>query len=145
MSDLRIPEKLVSCGILIYRGDPIESFLLMEHKKRLDLPKGHVEPGESELECAYRELKEETGIKSDDIELDPDFRHTSDYVVRYKKYGRQPIPKTTVIFLARLLNPVEIIVTEHQGHHWQPWNPPHEVQEMAIDPLLAAVDSHFAR
>ena len=145
MSDSPIPEKLVSCGFLIYRGDPIESFLLMEHKKRLDLPKGHVEPGESELECAYRELEEETGIKSDDIELDPDFRHTSDYVVRYKKYDRQPIPKTTVIFLARLLNPVEIDVTEHQGYQWHSWSPPHEIQAMAIDPLLAAVALYLER
>ena len=143
MPDTPIPEKLVSCGFLIYRGNPIESFLLMEHKKRLDLPKGHVEPGESELECAYRELEEETGIQSDDIEIDLDFRHTSDYVVKYKKYGRQPIPKTTVIFLARLRNPVEIKVTEHQGYQWQPWSPPHQIQAMAIDPLLDSVESHF--
>ncbi len=144
MADPSIPEKLVSCGFLIYRGQPIESFLLMEHKKRLDLPKGHVEPGESEMECAYRELEEETGIKSADIEVDPDFRHTSEYEVRYKKYDRQPIPKTTVIFLARLLVPVEIQITEHKGFHWHPWSPPHSIQEMAIDPLLANVESHFA-
>lgn len=143
MPDLPIPEKLVSCGVFIYRGSPIDSFLLMEHKKRLDLPKGHVEPGESELECAFRELEEETGIKSENIELDPDFRHTSDYEVRYKKYGNQPIPKTTVIYLARLVNPVEIQITEHEGYHWHPWSPPHSVQAMAIDPLLAAVELHF--
>ena len=63
-----------SCGFLIVRGDPVGSFLLMKHKQRWDLPKGHVDPGETDLECAYRELVEETGIAADDIVMDPTFR-----------------------------------------------------------------------
>ncbi|MFN9976001.1 MAG: NUDIX domain-containing protein, partial [Phycisphaerae bacterium] len=46
----------LSCGFLIVKGDPIDSFLLMRHPKRWDLPKGHVDPGETEMECALREL-----------------------------------------------------------------------------------------
>ena len=140
-----IPERLVSCGVFVTRGEPIDSFLLMKHKKRWDLPKGHVDPGETELECAYRELEEETGIASSDIVLDQSFRYASDYVVRYKKYNRQPIPKTLVIFLGRLVRDVDIVVTEHLGFKWQPWCPPHQIQEQAIDPLLRAVEEHFAR
>ncbi len=51
-----------SCGFLIYRNNPARSFLLMRHTDRWDLPKGHVDPNETNLECALRELKEETGI-----------------------------------------------------------------------------------
>lgn len=37
-----------------------------------DLPKGHVDEGETELQCTLRELYEETGISADDIEIDTD-------------------------------------------------------------------------
>ncbi len=138
-----IPNRLMSCGVLITQGQPIEKFLLMKHKSRWDLPKGHTEPGETELECALRELAEETGILADQVELDPEFRFATDYVVRYKRFGRQPIPKTTVIFLGRLLCDVKIVVTEHLGYQWMPWCPPHSIQEWTLDPLLMAVERHL--
>ncbi len=139
-----VPEKLKSCGFLIVRGDPVASFLLMVHSGRLDLPKGHVEPGESELECALRELEEETSLAAADIEIDQEFRFTTHYEVRYKKFGRQSIPKTTVIFLARLLHEADIVVTEHVGFEWREWHPPHSIQAETIDPLLVAVAEYLA-
>lgn len=41
-----------SCGFLIMKSDL--SFLLMKHPKRYDLPKGHVDSGESEQQTALR-------------------------------------------------------------------------------------------
>ena len=38
-------------------------YLFIEKKGRLDLPKGHVEPGEEPEACALREVSEECGIK----------------------------------------------------------------------------------
>lgn len=130
-------KKLMSCGVLIVRGDPIDSFLLMKHPTRLDLPKGHVDPGETEIECALRELDEETGIKSDQIQLDENFRFTTTYTVRYKRTGFEPMEKTLVVFLGRLQSDVEVKVTEHDGYEWVEWNPPHKIQKETIDPLLA--------
>ncbi len=138
-----MPAPYVSCGVLVVRGDPVESFLLMMHPDRLDLPKGHIEPGESELACALRELEEETGITAEDIELFPDFRFTTSYQVRYKDVGDHPLPKTTVIFLAALRRDVEIHVTEHLGYRWWPWHPPHKIQAETIDPLLAQVAQYL--
>ena len=69
------------------RGDPIEQFLLMVHPTRLDLPKGHIDDGETEIECALRELVEETSITDKDIHLDPDFRFTTHYTVRPQSTG----------------------------------------------------------
>ena len=128
-----------SCGVLIVRGEPIREFLLMRHADRWDLPKGHVDPGETEMQCALRELREETGIAATDVELVDGFRFESHYPVRAKKSG-QVYNKTLVIFLARLVRDVPIEVTEHIGYEWFAWNPPHKIQAWTIDPLLAALD-----
>src|SRR5688572_10167464 len=107
--------EIKSCGVLVVRGDPLREFLLMRHADRWDLPKGHVDPGESEVQYALRELREETGILLADVELIDGFRFESHYQVRAKKSDRLH-DKTLVIFLARLLRDVPIVVTEHIGH-----------------------------
>lgn len=132
-----------SCGVLVYRGAPIESFLLMKHPRRFDLPKGHVDPGESDVECALRELREETGIAATDVALDPRFRFTTNYRVCSKRHGGEWLDKTLVVFLGRLLRPVEIRPTEHPEFTWLPWAPPHQIQRDTIDPLLASVDEYL--
>lgn len=136
----------VSCGFLIVRGEPLSEFLLMKHPTRWDLPKGHVDPGETELQCALRELEEETSIQPADIQIDKDFLFESRYLVNQKRYGGKGIiEKTLKIFLARLLYPVDILVTEHDGYRWFEWQPPHQIQELTIDPLLSAVNEHIRR
>jgi 8-oxo-dGTP pyrophosphatase MutT (NUDIX family) len=134
-----------SCGFLLVRGNPVRSFLLMQHPTRWDLPKGHVSPGETELECAFRELAEETGIAPEDVEIDDGFRFTTQYHVTYKKkFDGRPCQKTLVILLARLKRDVKLVLTEHEGYRWFDWNPPHRIQERTIDPLLAEVEKHLA-
>jgi 8-oxo-dGTP pyrophosphatase MutT (NUDIX family) len=133
-----------ACGVLVVQGEPIEKFLLMRHAHRLDLPKGHLEVGETDEQCALREMFEETGIHANDIELHPTFRFVHDYHVRYRSFNNELAHKTLVIFLARLKHPVEIKLSEHAGYVWQPWQPPHQLQRETIDPLLAAVERHLA-
>ena len=130
--------QLRSCGFLILRtvDDSTEQFLLMKHPKRWDLPKGHVDPGETETECALRELWEETGIKESHIQVDPEFVFKQQYTVRYKRNGGEPQLKELVVFLATLTEEVEIRCTEHSGFQWWDWNPPHKIQDETIDPLL---------
>ncbi len=131
-----------ACGVLVVRGNPIESFLLLKHARRLDLPKGHLEAGESEMQCALRELQEETGICGDDLEIDPTFRFTIEYNLRYRSFNNELAHKTVVYFLARLQREVNIVLTEHASFAWYPWQPPHQLQKETVDPLLAAVASH---
>ena len=128
-----------SCGFLIIRGNPVREFLLMRHTDRWDLPKGHVDPGETEMQCALRELSEETGITANDIETIDGFRFLLQYPVREKRDGRM-YDKTLVVFLARLVHDVKIDPTEHGGYQWFPWNPPHKIQERTINPVLGAVE-----
>ena len=134
-----------ACGVIVVIGEPIERFLLMRHKDRWDLPKGHVDPGETDVECALREMVEETGIPTDAIDLDPFFRFEHQYEVREARSGGELKLKTLVIFLARLTQEVEINVTEHPGYQWIEWRPPHTIQAQTIDPLLACLERYFGK
>lgn len=132
-----------SCGFLIFRNE-FQSFLLMKHKTRWDLPKGHVDPGESDMECALRELEEETGIKPSQLTVDENFRYLDVYTVRPKKHDYQPHEKNLIIFLAEIDDgETEIQLTEHIGYEWIDWNPPHEIQEKTIDPLLEFLANYW--
>jgi 8-oxo-dGTP pyrophosphatase MutT (NUDIX family) len=42
-------------------------YLFIEKNKKWDLPKGHIEPGESPESCALREVKEECGLSNHKI------------------------------------------------------------------------------
>lgn len=64
--------KELSCGFIVI--DTNTEKILAAHPTNkgniYDIPKGHIEENETELECAIRELKEETGIsvsENDDI------------------------------------------------------------------------------
>lgn len=132
-----------SCGVLVFRRNPELSFLLMKHTHRFDLPKGHLEPGETEVQCALREMWEETGIPVDQVELDATFRYEEMYRPIEPRFGSERVEKTLVIFLGWIDKADEIQVTEHGGHEWRRWNPPHSIQKYTINPLLSAVESHF--
>ena len=138
--------QLKSCGVLVVAGNPLTRFLLMEHKARLDLPKGHVEPGETEIETALREMEEETGLARDDIELAPGFRFTTSYDVWPQRYKGEQCRKTTVIFLGRLRREdAPITVSEHVGYRWWDWHPPHQIQPETIDPLLNYLEAYLRK
>ena len=54
-----------SCGVLAYRTtENRREYLLVfeQYSQRWSLPKGHMEPGETEVQTALRELWEETGL-----------------------------------------------------------------------------------
>lgn len=60
----------------------------------LALPKGHVEPGETPLEAAVREVREETGLTVEPLEEIGDTRYW------YTRGGRK-VSKRVVFFLCR--------------------------------------------
>jgi bis(5'-nucleosidyl)-tetraphosphatase len=135
--------QIKSCGVLVFRREPELSFLLMKHPHRYDLPKGHVEAGESEIECALRELSEETGIPRDVVQLEEGFRYVDKYYPKYRRFGNERVEKTLVIFLGWLLVPRPIVVSEHASHVWLPWNPPHRLQRETVDSLLQQAGEFF--
>ncbi len=128
---------------MVFRVQPKRSFLLLKHSDRWDVPKGHVDPEEPEIQCALRELREETAIAPDSIALDPQFRFVHRYWVdRGRKNARARL-KELIVFLAELTRATKIRVSEHEGYRWFDWNPPHKIQSRTIDPLLSAVEKHW--
>ncbi|HMP81053.1 MAG TPA: NUDIX domain-containing protein [Pirellulaceae bacterium] len=134
--------QIQSCGVLVFRDQPELSFLLMRHANRLDLPKGHIDPDETERQCALRELEEETGIKPEQITLDTDFVFHHEYHVQPRGGGEWMLKRLTV-FLGMLKQAQPITPSEHLDFQWIVWSPPHRIQEQTIDPLLDAVDRHW--
>ena len=138
-------QQVKACGFILFRGRtaPPKSFLLMKHRDRYDLPKGHVESGESDLECALREMTEETGIPASAVEIKPDFQYRSIYYPQSARLNNAIVEKTLIIFLGWVDPHAEIITTEHLGYEWFDWLPPHHIQDRTIDPLLAEVRIYF--
>jgi len=123
--------KLKSCGFLIFRDTPNSepenaspvqsnshlpsasgqvSFLLLKHPTRWDLPKGHVDPGETNMECALRELEEETGIQAQDLIIDPDFKYKQKYMITSKRTDNKPKKKKLIIYMAKLIRPTQSLL-----------------------------------
>lgn len=136
-------QQVKACGVLVIRRTPQPSFLVMRHHHRWDLPKGHLEEGETETQCALREMWEETGIAISAVELDPDFRYQEVYYPYEARFGPGRVEKTLVIFLGWVTGDPKITVTEHIGYDWLPWRPPHKLQKYTLDPLLASVEQHL--
>lgn len=60
----------------------------------LGLPKGHIDPGETALEAALREVREETGVEAELV------RELGDVRYWYRRDGRS-VPKSVLFYLLR--------------------------------------------
>jgi len=114
-----------SCGAVVFREMPgkagkiSHSYLLLHYSAgHWDLPKGHVEAGESEEETARREIREETGIE--EIEFLPGFREEISYSRRNER--GETIGKDVVFFLAKTTESAVKLSDEHTGSLWLPFS-----------------------
>jgi len=107
----------VAAGFVVFRRfqSAIE-FLLLHASYEQNLwspPKGHVDPGEKELETAWRETLEESGLTSSDLVVVDGFVKELNYVAHGK-------PKRVVYWLAELTNgetPIRLS-DEHREFKW---------------------------
>lgn len=80
-----------SCGAIVINKN--NKILLVHHNAgHWDLPKGHIENGETEEQTAIREVKEETNI---DIIINNKYRYTTSYS------PKENVMKEVVYFLAQ--------------------------------------------
>lgn len=107
-----------SAGIIIYtvKNKKILYLLLLRGKKYWNFPKGQMEKGESIIETAFRETKEETGVQARDIKLEKGFRSSYRYTFRVEK-GRI-IYKEVIFFLGYVKDMPIHISDEHKDFRW---------------------------
>lgn len=85
-------------------------------KQYWDLPKGHIEKGEKEIETVKREVGEETGISK--ISFIKGFREPIKYFFRF---NGETVFKTVVFLLAETNEEDIKISEEHLGFAWMPY------------------------
>lgn len=100
-----------SCGVVPYRmrNGQVEYLLLMQNNGTWSFPKGHTEPGETELQTAYRELQEETGLSA---ELIPESRASLVYPLS------ELIHKELVLYLGEVRGDLLLQKAEIAYHKW---------------------------
>lgn len=135
-----MPELIQSAGVVLLTRSTPPSVLVLKHKHRLDLPKGHVDPGETLHQTALRETEEETGLVAEHLELDASFEFVLEYQVNSPKYGSYP--KRATYFLGWVDSCFEVQLTEHKAYEWLRF-PTGPLQEETIDPLFQAVERHL--
>lgn len=86
-------KKEKSCGTICINNEKV--LIIKQMQGFYGFPKGHVEIGETEVETAIRETKEETNI---DVVVDEDLRFSLSYIVN------DNIDKEVVYFVAKPLN-----------------------------------------
>lgn len=91
-------------------------WLMIYRNGRWDLPKGHVEPGESYDVCAAREIEEETGVKA--TVLRP---LCATYHAYYFRYTERWELKRTHWYLLRSTEQRELVPQEEEGIEQVAW------------------------
>lgn len=87
-----------------------------------DFPKGNIEAGETEMQAAARELREETGISC--FRFLPRFKHTITYSYRRNK---RPISKKVTYFLGTTEVRSILLSYEHVGFCWKDLDQPFDL------------------
>ena len=99
-------------------GEPEFLLLLHKHGHYWSFPKGRKNKGESDLETARREIREETGI-DDFTLLERGGKFISNTVRYFVKRGSSLIPKEVRYFLVKFSKRVEVNLSrEHIAYKW---------------------------
>ncbi|WP_457555316.1 bis(5'-nucleosyl)-tetraphosphatase [Candidatus Pyrohabitans sp.] len=110
-----------SAGAVIFRRNGKVKYLLLKYGAgHWDFVKGHIEPGESEVETLLREAEEETGIG--ELEIVPGFRERIEYFYRL---GKELVHKEVVFYLAEAKSSEVRLSYEHVDYAWLPFEEAH--------------------
>jgi bis(5'-nucleosidyl)-tetraphosphatase len=109
--------KILSAGVVVlsrYRDD--YRYLLLRAYNYWDFPKGVVEPGETPLQAAVREVKEETGIAELCFRWGDGYCETHPYN-HGRKVARYYIAEAPTTLISLPVNPV-LGRPEHSDYRW---------------------------
>lgn len=118
-------ENWYSAGIITYILENKQPLYLILHYTagHWEFPKGTMDPGETKVQTAHRELKEETGLTAI---IDNSFEESINYI--YIDHKKEKWFKTVYFFVGQATNRHVELSHEHIGFEWLPY-------EQAIDKL----------
>jgi bis(5'-nucleosidyl)-tetraphosphatase len=106
----------LSAGVIVVRETALgPRFLLLRSYRYWDFPKGHVEQGESPLNAALRETREEAGIGELDFPWGEGFCETEPYA--HGKVARYYVARTPSPHVTLGINP-DLGRPEHHEYRW---------------------------
>ena len=109
-------KKILSAGVILVRMNGVRlKYLLLRAFGYWDFPKGIVEPGESPVEAANREVEEETTLNDLNFRWGYDYRETGPY--GRGKVARYYIAETSESRVSLPVNP-DIGRPEHDEYRW---------------------------
>lgn len=111
-------QKSVSAGIIIFRrsSEGIKFLLLYHGKGYWNFPKGRLEAGERSWQAAFREVREETGLKSTDLKLVQDFKSFEKF---YFHHAGQKIFRVIILYMAETTKKAIVLEGDHEdGYGW---------------------------
>lgn len=115
----------ISAGVIVFfqENEACRFLLLLSRQTKRPLwefPKGGVEPGETLLQAALRELQEETGLGPQEVRLVPGFEFLERYrFVIGRGRDRTLVQKRVTYFLAEAVHrTVRVSETETREHAW---------------------------
>ncbi len=110
-------KKTVSAGIIIFRRtlEGLKYLLLYKGKNYWNFPKGKIEEGERSWQTALREIKEETGLRQNDLKFQSNFKAFERFTFLHNK---EKIFRVVILYLAETNQPLVKVSEEHEGYGW---------------------------
>jgi 8-oxo-dGTP pyrophosphatase MutT (NUDIX family) len=125
-----------SAGIVIVRKEKDQwKYLFLRSYRNWDFPKGVIEAGETPMEAAKRETKEETGISNVVFQWGDAFKETLPYD-RGRKIARYYLASTTESKARFSINP-DLGKPEHHEYRWLSYD---EIRKTAPERLLTIIE-----
>lgn len=109
--------KVISAGIIVFRRVEGELKFLFLYRARgtWDFPRGRMEAAERSWQTAFREVREETGLRRSELVMHPHFKVHERFP--YMSEGKR-IFKVVIFYLAETAQSRVRISSEHEGYGW---------------------------
>lgn len=137
-------KKEFSAGVIVYYTDvvndiPTRFYLLLLYRRGYwDLPKGKLEAGETNLQAAKRELKEETGLEA---HIHEGFEQSLSYM--FKDSTGSLVQKSVTFFVGHAEKHEVTISEEHLSYKWLPYRDAYRTLTYPNAQEILAMADHF--
>ncbi len=147
MDSVHAPEqkgvkKTVSAGIIVFRRtqDGIKYLLLYHGRDYWNFPKGKLEGDERSWQAAFREIREETGLKANELKMVGNFKAFERF---YYHHGNEKIFRVVILYLAETHQRFVTVHGEHEeGYGWFRFNEAKKMLSKHKDTLKILEKAH---